>query len=116
MYSLHLVAYDKAGNHKVGRNLFLFDDQSVVDIDDSAEHTRCTTASKDTEYTWVVEDTSDITFVWPSRFMNVRHMNNFWLNKVLTYGPVPGVTIYEDLYGNRTNHAIKNVRGEFTIL
>ncbi|CAG2242937.1 unnamed protein product [Mytilus edulis] len=27
MYSLHLVAFDKAGNYKLGRNLFLYDNQ-----------------------------------------------------------------------------------------
>ncbi|KAK3103765.1 hypothetical protein FSP39_021725 [Pinctada imbricata] len=30
-YSIHLAAYDKAGNYIVARKIFLFDDQSVVD-------------------------------------------------------------------------------------
>ena len=111
MYSIHFSAFDKAGNYKTGRGLFLFDDISVVDK--QGDNPKCATASKDTLYKWVVQDTNIVKIVWPDRYSNVRHKQNMWLNKVNTFAP-PDVSIYEDIYGNRTNVAIKNVHGRFS--
>ncbi|CAC5386461.1 unnamed protein product [Mytilus coruscus] len=109
MYSLHLVAYDKAGNFKTGRNLFLYDDQSVVDTQGN-QPTYCSTASEDTSYTWVTTDTNQVKVDWKDRFINIRHKNNKWLNLVQTYAPgEPKIVVYEDLYGDRTNVQINNV-------
>jgi hypothetical protein len=74
--------------------------------------TKCFTASKNTSYEWVVQDTNTVKIIWPDRFINTRHKNNRWLNQVNTYAP-EGVSLYEDLYGNRTNVAIKNVHGKY---
>ncbi|XP_071123148.1 uncharacterized protein [Mytilus edulis] len=109
VYSIHLSVFDKAGNHKTGRGIFFFDDISVVDK--TGEETKCATASKDTLYEWVVQDTNTVQIVWPDRFINVRHLNNGWLYGVQTFAPHPDISLYEDLYGNRTNAAIKNKRG-----
>lgn len=111
MYSIHFSAFDKAGNYKTGRGLFLFDDISVVDK--QGDIPKCSTASKDTLYEWVVQDTNTVKIVWPDRYINVRHKQNMWLNKVNTFAP-PDVSIYEDIYGNRTNVAIKNVHGRLS--
>ncbi|VDI20686.1 Hypothetical predicted protein [Mytilus galloprovincialis] len=108
MYSLHLVAYDKAGNYKSGRTLFLFDNLSTVDTQGN-KPTYCSTASKDTSYTWVTKDTSRVKIDWKSRFINIRHNAGKWLNPVQTYAKGEGIVTYEDLYGNRTHVGIKNV-------
>ena len=111
MYSIHMVAFDKAGNYKIGRGLFLFDDQSVVTK--QGNPIKCVTASKESTFEWVVQDTNNVKIIWPDRFINIRHKNNKWLNKVNTFTPA-GITIYEDLYGKRTNVAINNVHGKIT--
>ncbi|CAG2233138.1 unnamed protein product [Mytilus edulis] len=108
MYSLHLVAYDKAGNYKSGRTLFLFDNLSMVDIKGN-KPTYCSTASKDTSYTWVTKDTGRVKIDWKGRFINIRHNAGKWLNPVQTYAKGEGVVTYEDLYGSRTHVGIKNV-------
>ncbi|CAC5360413.1 unnamed protein product [Mytilus coruscus] len=95
MYSIHMTAVDKAGNYMTGRNLFLFDDESVVDK--QGDPTYCPTASEDTSYIWVVVDTDKVKVQFKDRFINTRHKNNRWLNGVQTYNP--SKVIYEDLYG-----------------
>ena len=108
VYSIHISVFDNAGNEKTGRGLFFFDDQSVVTL--HGEKTKCTTASKDTSYEWVVQDTTTVKIVWTDRFFNVRHKNNRWLNPVLDM-PSGAAPIYEDLYGNRTNVEINHIHG-----
>ncbi|CAC5370730.1 unnamed protein product [Mytilus coruscus] len=108
MYSLHLVAFDKAGNYKLGRNLFLYDNQSIVEIQENKPQTHCSTASKDTLYSWVTIDTKQVKIDWKDRFINVQHNDKKWLNPVKTYAP-NYTKIYEDLYGDRKNVRIKNV-------
>ncbi|XP_076117799.1 uncharacterized protein LOC143085385 [Mytilus galloprovincialis] len=105
MYSLHMTAVDKAGNYMTGRSLFLFDDESVVDK--QGDPTYCPTASEDTSYIWVVEDTLKVKVQFKDRFINTRHKHNKWLNRVQTYNPQK--VIYEDLYGDRTNEPIFNI-------
>jgi hypothetical protein len=114
MYSLHFTAVDKAGNYKTGRGLFFYDNISEVDLQEVNSKTKCFTASKNTSYEWVVQDTNTVKIIWPDRFINTRHKNNRWLNQVNTYAP-EGVSLYEDLYGNRTNVAIKNVHGKYSL-
>lgn len=111
VYSIHLSVIDKAGNNITGRGIFFYDDISVVDK--TGEETKCATASKETLYEWVVQDTNTVQIVWPDRFINVRHLNNGWLYGVQTFAPHPDISLYEDLYGNRTNAAIKNKRGQY---
>lgn len=111
MYSLHLVAFDKAGNYKLGRNLFLYDNQSKVEIQENKPQTHCSTASKNTSYNWITIDTKQVKIDWKDRFINVQHNNKKWLNPVQTYAP-NGSDIYEDLYGDRKNGRIKNVNGK----
>ena len=90
----------------------LFDDKSVVD---KLEHKRtiCDSASENTTYVWVVTDTNNVKITWTDKFINSRHVNNRWLNKVKTFAPSKEISIYEDLYGDRTNNAIDNIRGTF---
>ena len=114
MYSIHLSAIDKAGNHKTGRGLLFYDNISVIDKK-AGKVTQCKTASKNTSYTWVVQNTNFMKIDWNDRFINQRHKHNLWLNKVETYAP-PGDNVYEDIYGKRTNQAIKHIHGLFVLL
>ncbi|XP_076085327.1 uncharacterized protein LOC143056126 [Mytilus galloprovincialis] len=107
MYSLHLLAFDKAGNYKLGRNIFLYDNQSKVEKQ-KKKTTYSSTASKNTSYTWVTSNTNHVQVDWKDRFINFRHKYKKWLNPVQTY---TANEIYEDLYGERTNVRINNVNG-----
>ncbi|CAG2222618.1 unnamed protein product [Mytilus edulis] len=108
MYTIHLSAFDNANNSKTGRGIFLFDNESVVTL--HGDDMKCPTASKDTSYLWVIEDTPSVKIIWPGRFQNIRHNASMWLESVL---PLAAGTdpIYEDLYGNRTSSAIQHVDG-----
>lgn len=114
MYSLHLLAFDKAGNYKLGRNIFLYDNQSKVEKQ-KKKTTYSSTASKNTSYTWVTSNTNHVQVDWKDRFINFRHKDKKWLNPVQTYNPFSILytanEIYEDLYGERTNVRINNVNG-----
>ena len=90
----------------------LFDDKSVVD---KLEHkqTICDSASENTTYAWVVTDTNNVKITWTHRFINSRHVDNRWLNKVKTFATSKEISVYEDLYGDRTNNAIDNIHGTF---
>jgi hypothetical protein len=78
VYSIHLSAFDKAGNEKTGRGLFFYDDQSVVTL--HGDPIKCQTASKNTSYKWVVQDTNTVQIIWPERFYNFRHKMWYLLN------------------------------------
>ena len=110
MYTIHLSAFDNANNSKTGRGIFLFDNESVVTL--HGDDMKCPTASKDTSYLWVIEDTPSVKIIWPGRFQNTRHSALWWLESVL---PLAAGTdpIYEDLYGNRTKTAIHHVEGKY---
>lgn len=110
VYSLHISVFDLAGNEKTGRALFFYDDKSVVSLHGS-DKIKCTTASKKTNYKWVVMDTNKVKIDWTNRFMNTRHNASHWLYNVLDMaeGAAP---IYDELYGNRTNASIPNINGK----
>ena len=112
VYSIHISAFDNGGNEKTGRGLFFYDDQSVVTL--HGDPIKCQTASKNTSYKWVVQDTNTVQIIWPERFYNFRHKNNRWLNPVLDMAP-GSAPIYEDLYGNRTNIEIKHMHGNYCV-
>nr|XP_034301655.1 uncharacterized protein LOC105322112 [Crassostrea gigas] len=106
MFAIHFTAYDKAGNHKTSRKVILYDDQSVI-TQKPNKVTRVVTASSETSYVWVVQDTGTIVVRWTDRFINVRHENNRWLNKVNSHIAVEDK--YDDHYGERQISEINNV-------
>lgn len=109
MFAIHFTAYDKAGNHKTSRKMILYDDQSVI-TQKPNKVTRIVTASSETSYVWVVQDTGTIVVRWTDRFINVRHENNRWLNKVNSHIAVEDK--YDDHYGERQISEINNVHGK----
>ncbi|XP_061181031.1 uncharacterized protein LOC133189645 [Saccostrea echinata] len=106
MYSIHFSAFDKAGNHKTGRKVLLYDNISEVTTNPS-KVTRVTTATKETSYVWVTKDTRYVDIMWRDRFRNSRHENNRWLNSVASTTGVESK--YDDHYGERQSKEIPNV-------
>lgn len=108
LYSIHLIAFDKAGNYKVTRRLVLYDSNSHVSHNPFLV-TRVQTGSPKTNFTWIVHNTTLVNVVWSGRFRNALHDQNKWLNEV-----VPNLVIPESLddhYGRRSIKKINNMHG-----
>ena len=108
MYSIIFTAFDKAGNYKSTRSVFLFDDQSVVETT-SGTRMIVTESTSETNYTWVVTDTSQLHVKWPGRFINERHDVNEWLEPVANHISIEAV--YDDIFGRRTVQWYTNIKG-----
>jgi hypothetical protein len=59
-----------------------------------------TESTSETNYTWVVTDTSQLHVKWPGRFINERHDVNGWLEPVANHTSIE--TVYDDIFGRRT--------------
>jgi hypothetical protein len=108
MYSIIFTAFDKAGNYKSTRSVFLFDDQSVVETT-SGTIMIVTESTSETNHTWVVTDTSQLHVKWPGRFINERHDVNEWLEPVANHTSIE--TVYDDIFGRRTVQWYTNIKG-----
>lgn len=112
LYSIHLSAYDKAGNYRSARRLVLYDSQSHISHNPNKQ-TRADSGAKNTNYTWVVNNTSVIKIAWSGRFRNVLHDQNKWLNRMSPSHDISN--LYDDFTGIITVKGTKNVYGEFVI-
>ncbi|CAC5375358.1 unnamed protein product [Mytilus coruscus] len=108
MYSILLTAFDKAGNYKSTRSVFLFDNQSFVETT-SGTRTTVLESTVESNYTWVVFDTSLLNVTWAGRFMNERHDVYKWLNEIDANKHVDHE--YDDMSGRRTVQWFPNVKG-----
>ena len=109
MYAVHLAAFDNAGNHYIARKVFLFDDDSHVTTL-PGKVSRIVTASSQTNYVWVVEDTNTVKFQWTDRYRNEKHEAGLWLAEVRQPTEVKD-SVYDDHTGDRTVDAINNIHG-----
>lgn len=73
-------------------------------------NSRVESASENTNYTWVVDNTTPINITWGSRFRNSNHDRARWLNKISTSHGIS--ELYDDFTGVRNVNHIKNVYGE----
>lgn len=110
LYSIHLTAYDKAGNYKSARRFVLYDGNSHVSHN-PYEHTRVATGSKETNYTWVINNTTTIEVTWTKRFRNALHDNNKWLNEISESHGISD--LFDDFNGSMSVRHFKNVYGEY---
>ncbi|XP_078321865.1 uncharacterized protein LOC111103999 isoform X3 [Crassostrea virginica] len=108
LYSIHLSAYDKAGNYRSARRLVLYDSQSHISHNPNKQ-TRADSGAKNTNYTWVVNNTSVIKIAWSGRFRNVLHDQNKWLNRMSPSHDISN--LYDDFTGIITVKGTKNVYG-----
>ncbi|XP_046543949.1 uncharacterized protein LOC124254116 [Haliotis rubra] len=105
VYSVVLSAYDKAGNHRSARRIFMYDGTSAVTVQ-ANKQLRVTTASSATSE-WQTTS-SAVTVDWTNRFINTVHHNNKWLQRVAS---VAGLgSDYDDNEGDRRVSAISNVQ------
>ncbi|KAK3581576.1 hypothetical protein CHS0354_031922 [Potamilus streckersoni] len=105
-YFVVLTCFDKAGNFKSTRRILLFDDVSVVSIQHQFWNL-VLSATKETNYSWIIDRPSRIHVNWTNRFINERHHAMKWLNKV---NPNVAVTAdYDDMEGERTINLKTNV-------
>ena len=112
LFSIHLIAFDKARNYKVTRRLVLYDSNSHVSHNPFFV-TRLQTGSPQTNYTWVVKNTTVVKLIWPSRFRNALHSNNKWLDEVLPNRDISQTL--DDFSGVRTIQKINNTHGKFNL-
>lgn len=108
LFSIHLIAFDKAGNYKATRRLVLYDSNSHVSHNPFLV-TRVQTGSPRTNYTWIVDNTTVVTVVWSERFRNVLHDHNKWLNEVMPNPVIP--ESLDDHGGGRSIKKINNMHG-----
>lgn len=87
----------------------LFDSNSHVSHN-PYEHSRVDTGSENTNYTWVVENTTTIEVTWKKRFRNALHDHNKWLNEISESHGI--AEAYDDYTGIRNVTHIKNVYGK----
>lgn len=104
-----MTAYDKAGNYKSTRRFVLYDNNSHVSYN-PFHNSRVESASENTNYTWVVDNTTPIYITWGRRFRNSDHDGARWLNKISTSHGIS--ELYDDFTGARNVNHIKNVYGE----
>ncbi|XP_052095904.1 uncharacterized protein LOC127731085 [Mytilus californianus] len=108
MYSIIFTVFDKAGNHKSTRSVFLFDDESVVE---TTPGTRIivTESTVNTNYTWVVQNMTHLHVSWTERFTNERHHVRHWLEQLAPNKHVD--ELYDDKFGVRKVDWFTNVLG-----
>lgn len=113
MYSIILTAFDKAGNYKSTRSLFLFDDNSFVETT-SGTRMIVTESTLETDYEWVITESSLLHVTWPGRFKNERHDIYKWLHRLESNSHVDST--YDDRFGRRTVDWFTNVKGADTFV
>ncbi|CAC5401969.1 unnamed protein product [Mytilus coruscus] len=108
MYSIIFTVFDKAGNHKSTRSVFLYDDESVVE---TTPETRIivTESTVNTNYTWVVQNMTRLLVRWTGRFTNERHHVRHWLEQLTPNQHVD--ELYDDNFGVRKVDWFTNVLG-----
>ncbi|XP_071153805.1 uncharacterized protein [Mytilus edulis] len=108
MYSIIFTVFDKAGNHKSTRSVFLFDDESVVE---TTPGTRIivTESTANTNYTWVVQNMTHLHVSWTGRFTNERHHVRHWLEQLAPNKHVD--KLYDDNFFVRKIDWFTNVLG-----
>ncbi|XP_056015772.1 uncharacterized protein LOC125675332 [Ostrea edulis] len=108
LFSIHLTAYDKAGNYKTTRRLVLYDSNSHVSHN-PLRVTRVQTGSEKTNYTWIVDNTAIVDVQWPKRFRNSLHDHNKWLDEVSINPHISEK--YDDYSGWRPITKVNNIAG-----
>lgn len=105
---VEIHAYDRAGNYKTARRIFMFDNETNVSLNNLPP----TVTNADING-WVTEDKGHLEIKWNGSFSNVLHERQCWLCRVERSGNVS--VDLEDTSGrsDRTIAAIPNVRGEY---
>ncbi|KAL3843249.1 hypothetical protein ACJMK2_021191, partial [Sinanodonta woodiana] len=105
VYAILLRAVDKAGNRKSSRRIMIFDNVSNVKI--MNDPSKVTSASKETNYTWITTPCETIHIEWFNRFANKEHERSGWLNSVQKVNEVD--IVLDDNEGERQINRKDNI-------
>jgi hypothetical protein len=109
MYSVVLIVFDKAKNKRFARCLVFYDNMSTNEVK-SGKRIIVKQSSLETNHTWVSKDDLTLIVLWTDRFLNKRHKQHGWLNKVESLKHI--AKEYDDIYGVRTVSQIPNIHGK----
>lgn len=107
MYAVHFTAFDKAGNHKSARALFLYDNNEVIDLSNGSIDVL--KAKPYLGKSWITYTSPDVDICWKEKFMKTDHFKHSWLAKVKRFEFVE--PSYDDNSGKRTIQMVPNVKG-----
>ncbi|KAL3871817.1 hypothetical protein ACJMK2_039789 [Sinanodonta woodiana] len=106
-YSVLLVVFDKAGNTKSTRRIFIFDNISTVEKMNNPF--KVTSASEETSFRWINKQCKMVHVEWHSHFANKAHESNGWLNSVEKLYQV--ASVLDDYQGKRQISRTENIHG-----
>ena len=111
-YAVLLTVKDKAKNFKMARRLLLFDNASMIEINEE-NPSIIKSADTETEFKWINKLTPRVEVSWVGRFINKMVHTNGWLNETAT-----DEKISRDLDDNmgasaRNTSSIYNIDGTF---
>lgn len=110
MYAVHFIAFDRAGNHKTARALFLYDTNELIDL-----HNGQMKVLKSVQYlekSWITYSNPFIDVEWKDKFVKTEHFKNGWLAKIKKNAHIE--QIYDDNSGIRNVTLVSNVKGNTT--
>lgn len=82
-YAVLLTVKDKAKNFKMARRLLLFDNASMIEINEE-NPSIIKSADTETEFKWINKLTPRVEVSWVGRFINKMVHTNGWLNETAT--------------------------------
>lgn len=110
MYAVHFIAFDRAGNNKTARALFLYDTNELIDL-----HNGQIKVLKSVQYlekSWITYSNPFIDVEWKDKFVKTEHFKNSWLAKIKKNAHIE--QIYDDNSGIRNVTLVPNVKGNTT--
>lgn len=112
MYAVHLSAFDRAGNYKTARSVFLYDTNKLIELDKGP-----ITVTKAVPYSgkdWIISSNPFIDVEWKNKFVKTEHFKNSWLSKIHPYHDIEAS--YDDNSGKRNVTMVPNVKGNTFLL
>lgn len=109
-YSIEMIVYDFAGNHKATRRIVMFDDISSVELQGSPIYVR----EADGNF-WINTFSESLELIWKGRFINKRHHSLGWLAEVKDVESVSQELDDNNRDSNRSIEAIHNINGNLTV-
>ncbi|XP_052083679.1 uncharacterized protein LOC127721009 [Mytilus californianus] len=107
MYAVHFTAFDRAGNYKSARGLFLYDNNEDIELGRGS--IEVIQAKNYSEKGWITYPSSRIHVTWKDMFVKTDHLKHNWLAKVKKFDHIE--SSYDDNSGKRTIEMVPNVKG-----
>lgn len=107
MYAVHFTAFDRAGNYKSARGLFLYDNNEEIELGRGS--IEVIQSKNYSEKGWITYPSSLIHVTWKDMFVKTDHLKHSWLAKVKQFDYIE--SSYDDNSGKRTIDMVPNVKG-----